>query len=682
MPRRNTIEVVITGKDAGATRTIDSVNRVLGKFDSAADSARVSASGFGSVLKTALGTAIGFTVAGVFQTATHAVRNFIETSISAAAQMERFNVQFEVLLGSAEAATQRLDEIKEFARVTPFNLDDVVEANKVLTVFGRGVLDTTEVMTKVGDAAAFAGVRFNDLAVWVGRAYSSIQAGRPFGEAAMRLQELGILTGEARTELERMTESGARAEDIWGFLVGQLDKFGGLMDKQSNTFEGLVSNLEDTWFQIQTIIGQPIMEAAKTGLLKLLDALSDPETQQGIADLAAGLGELTVAIIEFLSKAGEASTPVSAGQDFGKMLQGLARDIPATVQGFNDIAVTALNTWAELLFGTSKYINETTARMTTGTENILYGVGAVNGELVRLNDKVITTTSLTKQLGDQMGIAKFQATTFRDVSVQLASGIQQTGFQANKATKRLAGMTKALQEATIAASAYYTAGQMVSVQANKFRTPTKTLIGGTTGAAMQAGGGIGAGAAAATQNFAGAVEWGTTEALQSTAVPVWTEIRNAVEEAARAQVSQLNDQMRLLDLMDPEGKLTDLRDTFERQLRAAQINELLASNNSLQALQVQIQQELLRVNQEEASLQRQQAKALTEALRPRPAPSLQMASGRSSRRRLGIMPGSDGEWVTGGGEPVPAYILNVHSMARTEDVEADFELLRAKAGRR
>jgi hypothetical protein len=282
-----------------------------------------------------------------------------------------------------------------------------------------------------------------------------------------------------------------------------------------------------------------------------------------------------------------------------------------------------------------------------------------------------------------MGIAKFQATTFRDVSVQLASGIQQTGFQANEATKRLAGMTKALQEATIAASAYYTAGQMVSVQANKFRTPTKTLIGGTTGAALQAGGGLGAGAAAAvTQNFAGAVEWGTTEALQSTAVPVWTEIRNAVEEAARAQVSQLNDQMRLLDLMDPEGKLTDLRDTFERQLRAAQINELLASNNSLQALQVQIQQELLRVNQEEAALQRQQAAALTAALRPRPAPSISPFSALSSRRRAGVTTGSDGGWVTGGGEPVPAYILNVHSMARTEDVEADFELLRAKAGRR
>ena len=300
MPRRNTIEVVITGKDAGATRTIDSVNRVLGKFDSAADSARVSASGFGSVLKTALGTAIGFTVAGVFQTATHAVRNFIETSISAAAQMERFNVQFEVLLGSAEAATQRLDEIKEFARVTPFNLDDVVEANKVLTVFGRGVLDTTEVMTKVGDAAAFAGVRFNDLAVWIGRAYSSIQAGRPFGEAAMRLQELGILSGEARTQLERMTESGANAGEIWGFLISQLDQFGGLMDKQSATFEGVMSNFQDTVDQIKMAIGKPIMEAAKEGLLALLDELQRPETQRAIEGLAEDLGTIAKLLVDIV----------------------------------------------------------------------------------------------------------------------------------------------------------------------------------------------------------------------------------------------------------------------------------------------------------------------------------------------------------------------------------------------
>lgn len=124
-----------------------------------------------------------------------------DATIGAAAGIEQLVTEFTPLLGSLEAAKQRVDELQSFAVGTPYELEDLIMGNKVLEATTRGALTTKEGMTMVGDAASVAGVAFEEMARNVGRLYDSLQSGRAPGFAALRLQELGLLSGTARTKL-------------------------------------------------------------------------------------------------------------------------------------------------------------------------------------------------------------------------------------------------------------------------------------------------------------------------------------------------------------------------------------------------------------------------------------------------------------------------------------------------
>ena len=114
-------------------------------------------------------------------------------AVAANAQFETFGVQFETLLGSAGAAQARLEELARFGVETPFELPQIVEASRTLQTFGGTALATGENLKLVGDLAAGVNQPFQSVAFWIGRMYDALENGQPFGEAAMRLQEMGIL---------------------------------------------------------------------------------------------------------------------------------------------------------------------------------------------------------------------------------------------------------------------------------------------------------------------------------------------------------------------------------------------------------------------------------------------------------------------------------------------------------
>src|SRR5215510_1224248 len=103
--------------------------------------------------------------------------------IKTAAGLETAQLQFQTLLGSAEEATAKVSELFTFAKRTPFESGPVIEASRRLQVFGDNALNTEENLTRVGDAAAAVSAPIEEVAFWVGRAYSQIRGGQPFGEA-------------------------------------------------------------------------------------------------------------------------------------------------------------------------------------------------------------------------------------------------------------------------------------------------------------------------------------------------------------------------------------------------------------------------------------------------------------------------------------------------------------------
>ena len=192
-----------------------------------------------------------------------------KAAISASAQFETLGVQFEVLLKNADAATAHMQDLAKMTQETPFQLGDLAEASRMLILFSDGAMGGRESLKMVGDAAGASGQRIEEVAFWVGRAYTAIKSGRPFGRAARRLQQMGLMTGKARNELEDMNDEGLKGEIIWSKFTDGFDRFEGGMDKLAGTIKGKTSIMSDNFKLLAKDIGDAMSDATKA----LIDAV-------------------------------------------------------------------------------------------------------------------------------------------------------------------------------------------------------------------------------------------------------------------------------------------------------------------------------------------------------------------------------------------------------------------------
>ena len=188
---------------------------------------------------------------------------------------ERYETQFSVLLGNLDAAKQHISDLQAFSSSTPFQFDGIAQASRQLLVFSDGALGAKESLKLVGDAAAVSGQGIQEVAFWVGRAYSAISSGRPFGEAAARLQEMALLSGTARGEIEDLTEAGASNAEVWALLEKELKKAKGGMGELAKTGEGLLSTFGDEGKLVIAEFGKEFELLAKDSIQLVIDKLRE-----------------------------------------------------------------------------------------------------------------------------------------------------------------------------------------------------------------------------------------------------------------------------------------------------------------------------------------------------------------------------------------------------------------------
>lgn len=284
----------LTSSMGGLRQEAASLRTHLGDLGNQLTSGTASASSFKSALG-AIGTAAAaagmLAVANAATQVTQQLAQMAEQAVVAGVQgnasFEQYQVGFKVLLGGAGAAQKRLQELSQFAQTTPFNLPEVVQADKVLQTFGGTALATGRNLTLVGDIASGTNRSFQDVALWVGRAYDALQSGRPWGEAALRLQEMGALSGQARARLESLQASGATGAQVWAAFNQEMARFSGLMEEQSHTAAGLASNLQDMIAAAERTATMPLFENTKKQLEGLTGAQSQSDINRTAEDIAA-----------------------------------------------------------------------------------------------------------------------------------------------------------------------------------------------------------------------------------------------------------------------------------------------------------------------------------------------------------------------------------------------------------
>lgn len=206
-------------------------------------------------------------------------------------EFQQLEVAFATLLQSKEKADALMSQMVELAAKTPFDLQGVASGARQLLAYGFAAADVTNTLTRLGNVAAGLGLNLQDLTWLYGT--TAVQ-GRLYTRDVMQFQSRGIdLAGELATQLgkTRAEISQMVTEGKIGFpevqkaiesMTNEGGKFHNLMQEQSKTITGLISNLGDALDMMFNDLGKS-QEGVITGVLK--GTISLVENYQKVLDI-------------------------------------------------------------------------------------------------------------------------------------------------------------------------------------------------------------------------------------------------------------------------------------------------------------------------------------------------------------------------------------------------------------
>lgn len=252
-------------------------------------------------------------------------------SIKLAAEFEKTQGAFEVMLGSAEKARDVIGDIRRFGAESPFNFAGLTDTAKQLAAYGIAGDQLVPTLKMLGEAATGDQEKLNRLAYAYGQVKS---AGRLYGTELRQFTETGLPINEALAGVlknpdgTKVAESGVKAlveEGKVGFpdlvrafksLTQEGGKFYGMTDKYAKTFAGSMERVKDSVAVLQQEFGQALIEelGLKDGA-KDIEAFTD-RLRAGINDLrpwVKTVGELGRGVIQVGYEFGKAGVQLAGG---------------------------------------------------------------------------------------------------------------------------------------------------------------------------------------------------------------------------------------------------------------------------------------------------------------------------------------------------------------------------------
>lgn len=193
-----------------------------------------------------------------------------------AGDFEQVTIAFETLTQSQEKAAKLQRDLVDFAVKTPFQLKGVFDSTKQLLAYGIESENMIDTLTALGNVAAGVGKeKLPQLTLAFGqvRAANRLrgQEVRQFTEAGVPINEIiakefGIASTEVQDFVSRGEVDFDRFNKAFQDLANGTGRFTGLMEKQSRSFLGIWSNLQDLIQVTAAEIGKDLLPEAKAYL--------------------------------------------------------------------------------------------------------------------------------------------------------------------------------------------------------------------------------------------------------------------------------------------------------------------------------------------------------------------------------------------------------------------------------
>lgn len=224
--------------------------------------------------------------------AMRATRSFLESTIGSLSQFEQYETSFAVMLGDMDKAKSLMEDLKDFAARTPFEVPDVTQNAQLLMNYGVELEDIITTLTQLGDLSQGSVDKLNRISLAYGQ---MLTKGKVTGEELRQMTEAGVpLTqaladnmGKSTAELSKLIEKGSvgipELDAAIASLTTGTGKFAGMMEKQSQTLLGRWSTLKDNMGQFARDMGEEAFEETKSSLE---DISSEFETMKENGDLS------------------------------------------------------------------------------------------------------------------------------------------------------------------------------------------------------------------------------------------------------------------------------------------------------------------------------------------------------------------------------------------------------------
>ena len=169
---------------------------------------------------------------------------------------EQAEIAFGVFLGSAGAAKDMIEELRDLAKETPLEFAEVRDAAKRLSAFGIEADKVVPAMRRLADVSAGLQIPIGDLAYLFGTIKTQGKAMtvdiNQFANRGIPIwEELAKVTGKAGTELRKLVEEGGvgfpQIEQAFANMTNEGGKFFEMAKKQMDSLAGSQSNLNDAF---------------------------------------------------------------------------------------------------------------------------------------------------------------------------------------------------------------------------------------------------------------------------------------------------------------------------------------------------------------------------------------------------------------------------------------------------
>lgn len=215
-------------------------------------------------------------------------------------EFQQLEVAFKTMLGSEEKAATLMSQLVRTAAITPFDLQGVANGAKQLLAYGVSADEVNKRLTQLGDIASGLSIPLNDLVYLYG---TTITQGKMFTQDLRQFQGRGIPIadelakqfGVAKEKVGELVTAGkvGSKEFIAAIdaMTGPGSKFGGLMEEQSKTITGQISNIEDAFDTMLNEIGKS-QQGLITGTLDVTSTLIEnwQTVLAVLGDIAAAYG--------------------------------------------------------------------------------------------------------------------------------------------------------------------------------------------------------------------------------------------------------------------------------------------------------------------------------------------------------------------------------------------------------